>query len=286
MVLDKFKVKNGIDVTGSQTSSGIITQEESTASGYSFIPSGTIALWPSSTVPDGWLECDGSEIEISGAYNSLYVSITANGTVFPFGANTNGSGGAGSTYFRLPNLSGRVAISTKPIDYVTGQWGGSTSITITNDIISHQHTMSHTHQIPHAHSTPGHDGATHFSSNHTHTVGSHTHNVPATLENSPHNHAGYFDNTGGSGTAFRLQSSPNSPAVNVTASGVHQHAAGSNAGLTDVTDTSGDSLSQATGSGGGTSNTPSQPNVSTHPGASTTINVIQKSYSLMYVIKV
>jgi len=58
------------------------------------------------TAPAGWLLCDGSEVPID-SYPELYSLLTAGGTLFPFGANTDGSGGAGSTHFVLPDLSER-----------------------------------------------------------------------------------------------------------------------------------------------------------------------------------
>lgn len=58
------------------------------------------------TAPIGWLLCDGGEVPID-SYPELYSLLTADGTLFPFGANTDGSGGAGSTYFVLPDLRER-----------------------------------------------------------------------------------------------------------------------------------------------------------------------------------
>ena len=53
--------------------------------------------------PDGYFLANGAEILID-AYSDLYNLLTNFGTTFPYGANTNGSGGAGTTHFRLPNL--------------------------------------------------------------------------------------------------------------------------------------------------------------------------------------
>lgn len=53
--------------------------------------------------PEGYFLANGAEILID-AYRDLYNLLTNFGTVFPYGANTNGSGGAGNTHFRLPNL--------------------------------------------------------------------------------------------------------------------------------------------------------------------------------------
>ena len=55
-------------------------------------------------VPDGYFLANGAEILID-AYRDLYNILTNFGTTFPYGANTNGSGGAGNTHFRLPNIA-------------------------------------------------------------------------------------------------------------------------------------------------------------------------------------
>jgi microcystin-dependent protein len=296
MALEKFKVKKGLEVTGSQTVAGELTQEASSASGYPFITSGTIALWPSSVVPDGWAECNGQELLIGSEgtqYNTLYKALTNNGATFPFGNNTDGSGSSGSTHFRLPDLRGRVAVGSGTGTGLTtrtlGGWGGGNTVAVTNDIISHQHNMPHVHAIPHTHTTPEHNGSPHASFSHTHSIGSHEHFFPD-VPDTDHNHQGFFGNTGGPGTAFRMQSSASSPARNTDASGDHSHPMGapSAGGIGDVfndNDTSGASSSEATGAGGGNTGGPSQAGTTPHSGSTSTISLVQTSYSLIYVIK-
>lgn len=66
------------------------------------VPTGTMIMSAYNTsIPSGWLWCDGSEKAIA-TYGSLYDVL---GTTY--GALTNGSGGAGSTHFRLPDMRGR-----------------------------------------------------------------------------------------------------------------------------------------------------------------------------------
>jgi microcystin-dependent protein len=286
MALDKFKVKKGIEVADTFAVAGV-----------SLIPTGTIALWPTATCPGGWVECNGQELLIGttdSQYNELYKSITNNGSVFPFGANTNGSGSVGSTHFRLPELEGRIAIGSGTGTGLTarslGQWGGTNTVpapTIDN-ITSHTHTMTHTHTMSHTHASPGHDGVPHVSGDHTHSVGDHTHPAPP-AGSVPHSHNAFFGNTGAPGTSFRMQSAVSSPAVNMTGSGSHAHGVPSGSILGDVfsdVDTSGDSLNQATGSGTGNTAGPSQASTSSRSGSSTSISTVQKSYSLMYIVKV
>jgi microcystin-dependent protein len=59
-------------------------------------------MWVTGTAPTGWLICDGTEQLIS-SYPTLSGVL---GTTY--GTQTNGSGGAGTTHFRLPDLRGRV----------------------------------------------------------------------------------------------------------------------------------------------------------------------------------
>jgi microcystin-dependent protein len=95
-----------------------------------------------SAAPTGWLFCDGQEVLIT-TYQNLYNALTSNGTTFPYGANTNGSGGAGSTHFRIPNFKGRVPVgkdSAQTEFDILGETGGSKTSTA-----PHNHSISHDH---------------------------------------------------------------------------------------------------------------------------------------------
>lgn len=61
---------------------------------------GMIASFAMSSAPSGWLVCNGAEYAIAD-YGDLHTAI---GTTW--GALTNGSGGAGSTHFVVPDLQG------------------------------------------------------------------------------------------------------------------------------------------------------------------------------------
>ena len=67
-------------------------------------PVGSLQAYAGASAPTGWLLCDNSEQPIS-TYPELYSVL---GTTY--GALTNGSGGAGSTHFRLPDLRGRMPV--------------------------------------------------------------------------------------------------------------------------------------------------------------------------------
>ena len=56
----------------------------------------------SNPVPSGWLLCDGSEQD-----GSVYVALK-NLLQTTYGAYSNGTGGAGTTHFRVPDLRGKV----------------------------------------------------------------------------------------------------------------------------------------------------------------------------------
>lgn len=87
-----------------------------------------------SAAPTGWLFCDGQEVLIT-TYQNLYNTLTSNGTTFPYGANTNGSGGAGSTHFRIPNFKGKVPVgkdSSQTEFDVLGETGGAKAVTLTS----------------------------------------------------------------------------------------------------------------------------------------------------------
>lgn len=65
----------------------------------SFYPIGALIIWPSATIPDGWLLADGSEYsstEENGKYKALYDTI---GTIYGVGSE--------STSFKVPDLRRR-----------------------------------------------------------------------------------------------------------------------------------------------------------------------------------
>ena len=69
-------------------------------------PVGTVVMWVTGTAPTGWILCQGQEVSAS-TYSALKDVITTT-----YGAYTNGSGGAGTTHFRLPDLRGRVPMGS------------------------------------------------------------------------------------------------------------------------------------------------------------------------------
>ena len=145
------------------------------------VPIGTIVPTIISTVPTGWLECDGSEVAIGSSGSTYYALSQQLGTTY--GALTNGSGAAGSTHFRLPNLKSSYLIAKVSTDNINS--GGSNN---------HQHLVT-------AAATSSNGGNTHY------------HNIGQTNyggENWIHAHYG-ASNVGANGT--------NPPNANKTGTG-------------------------------------------------------------------
>jgi len=168
-------------------------------------PTGSINQYAGANAPTGWMLCDGSEVAIA-SYTALYNVLTANGTQFPYGANTNGSGGAGSTHFRVPNLKGRVPVgfdSTQTEFDALGETGGAKTHTLTtSEMPSHGHSVGVVNNGGHGHSISG---------------GDHTHDVPSrsTTSTAVHSHGG-----------SRFAESPSTGTTNgniATASAGHSH---------------------------------------------------------------
>jgi microcystin-dependent protein len=102
---------------------------------------GQIMLVPYNFAPRGWAFCNGQILPI--AQNTALFSLL--GTTY---------GGNGQTTFALPDLRGRVPISSGQgsglANYDLGQIGGSEAVTLTtSEMPAHSHLLaSHTHQAP------------------------------------------------------------------------------------------------------------------------------------------
>lgn len=91
---------------------------------------GNIIAFTGSSIPEGYLECDGSAVSRT-EYSDLFDVI---GTIY--------GSGDGSTTFNLPNLSGKVALGVSQT-YSAGSTGGEESHTLLDT-----ETPSHVHNIP------------------------------------------------------------------------------------------------------------------------------------------
>lgn len=115
----------------------------SNLTGIEGIPTGTITSWSDSSIPSGFLECNGSNVSRT-TYSALFAVV---GTTY--------GSGDGSTTFGLPDLQDNVAVgksnnkalaSTGGANTVasSGNVGGSTA----NATLSINQTASHSHNIP------------------------------------------------------------------------------------------------------------------------------------------
>lgn len=104
------------------------------------VNTGLILPWGDSSIPSGFLECDGSAVSRS-TYANLFAVI---GT-------THGSGD-GSTTFNLPDLQGKCCQNSSPTkSFATS--GGSSTVTITGNIggSASPHTLSTPEISSHTH---------------------------------------------------------------------------------------------------------------------------------------
>lgn len=269
MAFDKFRLKGRLETTDSSNSTS-----------RALVVSGTIGLWYSNTVPNGWLECDGTTFS-SATYPDL-----ANALGDAYGTHV------GTTYY-LPDLRGRVVVGAGSGAGLTSrtasEWGGNESIAVTDDIITHTHSMSpHTHTLGnHTHSTPSHPYDAHGYNSHTHTINPHSHGIPS-ASNTGHTHGMWFGNTGGPGTTQpRNNTTGAANTVHSDNSGAHSHPGGatSSTGYSYSSDTSGTNTA-ATGSNSADLGSASPGTTSSYTGSNSTISVMQKSYALKYIIKV
>jgi microcystin-dependent protein len=116
------------------------------------VPVGMIVARGSSSVPSGWLECDGSAVSRT-TYADLFAEIGED-----WGA------GNGTTTFNVPDLRGRTLIGVGTGTGLTARalatLYGSEDVkqhrhghNHTHSTPAHAHTMAHTHEFPHTHNT-------------------------------------------------------------------------------------------------------------------------------------
>mgnify|MGYP003114491442 CR=1 FL=1 len=107
------------------------------------IPTGTIVPWSASSVPTGFLECDGSTVSRS-TYSGLFAVV---GTTY--------GAGDGSSTFGIPDLQDNVCVG-KSNNKALASTGGANTVTSTGNVggttanatLSTAQLASHTHQVP------------------------------------------------------------------------------------------------------------------------------------------
>lgn len=124
------------------------------------VPVGAVNMWVTGTAPSGWLLCQGQQVAVAD-YSTLASVLGVT-----YGALTNGSGGAGTTHFRLPDLRGRAPMGAgtgNKYDGSKADIGDLTTRTL-GDYVSNEEAVtltaaqsgvpSHTHPV--SISDPGH----------------------------------------------------------------------------------------------------------------------------------
>lgn len=109
------------------------------------IPTGTIVPTILNSIPSGWLECDGSEVLIGSSGSTYYNLSQQLGTTY--GSLTNGSGGAGSTHFKLPNLKSSYLIPKISTDNVNSGGSNIHQHLVTATATSSNNGNAHNHNI-------------------------------------------------------------------------------------------------------------------------------------------
>jgi microcystin-dependent protein len=107
-------------------------------------PVGVIKAFGADTAPTGWLLCNAGEYsKTDPLYKNLYSVI---GTAF---GETNGSGGGGTSHFRVPDYRDKFPKGKAASGEAVGATGGSNSTTLNNtQLPEHNHSITHTHTVP------------------------------------------------------------------------------------------------------------------------------------------
>jgi len=145
------------------------------------IPTATIVPWSDSSVPTGFLECNGAAVSRS-TYSDLFAII---GTTY--------GAGNGSTTFDLPDLQDNVAVGKSPSKALASA-GGANTVTSTGNVggstanasLSTSQLASHSHNYK-GQGTPGgnpgilfhNPGQSQFTSSNTGSGSGHSHNMSA-----------------------------------------------------------------------------------------------------------
>jgi microcystin-dependent protein len=87
------------NVTTAKIEDGAVTQSKLNSS-VTLVPTGAVMPFAMNSAPSGWLAADGLEYSKTGIYSALFAAI---GSTY---GETNGSGGAGASHFRVPDLRG------------------------------------------------------------------------------------------------------------------------------------------------------------------------------------
>ena len=123
-------------------------------SGIEGIPTATIVPWSDSSVPSGFLECDGAAVSRT-TYSALFAIV---GTTYGVGD--------GSSTFNVPNLQDNVAVG-KSNNKAVGSTGGANTATKTGNIggSTANATLSTAQLANHSHSLGANPGQQYYKQN-------------------------------------------------------------------------------------------------------------------------
>jgi len=239
-------------------------------------PTGTVAMWVTTTAPSGWLICDGSAISRT-TFSNLFDTI---GTSFGVGD--------GSTTFNIPNFRGRTAVgldgSQTEFDAVAKTGGNKTVALTVEQMPTHSHTGNTSNTGAHSHSgntgnagSHSHSGTTANASASTSNTGDHSHNVPSRVSSVNSNTSGRA--VGNLTTVVAVGST--STAATTGTSGAHSHNVNAHAHNFNTDTQSSHSHSFNTNSDGNHSHSFTTEN----SGSSAAHNNLQPYLVLEYIIK-
>lgn len=115
--------KNGVDLVNDTELDAAVA---AAVAGIAEIPPGTIAFYGGTSIPSGWLKCDGAEVSRT-TYADLFAAISTNYGI-----------GDGSTTFDLPDGGDRVFMGAD-VDGDVGNTGGSNGGNISIPLKDHEH---------------------------------------------------------------------------------------------------------------------------------------------------
>ena len=148
--LDTSKITSGTfadafiaNVSSSKLTGALPAIDGSSLTGIEGTKTGTIMAWSSSSIPTGFLECDGTAVSRT-TYATLFAEI---GTLYGVGD--------GSTTFNLPDLQDNVPLGKSGTKSLAST-GGANTVTPTGNIsgstanatLSEAQLASHTHDVP------------------------------------------------------------------------------------------------------------------------------------------
>jgi microcystin-dependent protein len=105
-----------------------------TATAQALLPPGAVMPFAMNSAPAGWLAANGNEYDKTGTYAALFEAIS---TTY---GETNGSGGSGTSHFRVPDLRSIFVRGSGP-QTISGKTYNKTFATKEQDAV-----ITHTHQ--------------------------------------------------------------------------------------------------------------------------------------------